>query len=179
MHGFQSYPTLVEHTNLNKMRYFKDQLNIPVGFADHIDGDHRLNFALCAAAVAMGAVVIEKHITLSRSLKMEDYESALSPDEFVQFMSKVRDLDSAMGSYSEDIPAVEADYRKTTRKHVVAAVPLSTGQMIRDEDVTLRRADSDKEPSDLVDVVGKKADRTYNTNDIILATNLMHLEGED
>ncbi|MCK5023200.1 MAG: N-acetylneuraminate synthase family protein, partial [Candidatus Aenigmarchaeota archaeon] len=147
MHGFQSYPTLVEHTNLEKMRYFKDQFKLPVGFADHIGGDHRLNFGLCATAIGMGAVVIEKHITTSRTLKMEDYESALSPDEFVKFVAKIRELDSAMGNYSEEMFSVEKDYRKATRKHVVADIPIKAEQMIREKDITLRRVDSDKMPS--------------------------------
>jgi sialic acid synthase SpsE len=173
MHGFQSYPTLAEHTNLNKMLYFKDKLGLPVGFADHIEGDHRLNFGLCAAAIGMGAVVIEKHITISRLLKMEDYESALCPEEFVQFVAMIRELDNAMGQYSGDISPVEEDYRKSTRKHVVAAVPLKAGQIIREEDITLRRADSDKVPLDLFDAVGKKADRNYQVNDVILTEDLI------
>jgi len=172
MHGFQSYPTLVEHTHLNKMRYFKDQLELPAGFADHIGGDHPLNFGLCAAAIGMGAVVIEKHVTISRTLKMEDYESALSPEQFVKFVAKIRELDSAMGEYSENMLPAEDSYRKTTRKHVVAAVPLKAGQIIREKDVTLRRADIDMIPSDLADVVGGKADKDYSINDIILIENL-------
>jgi len=168
MHGFQSYPTLVEHTNLKKMCYFKDKLSMPIGFADHIDGDHSLNFALCATAIGMGAKVIEKHITISRTLKMEDYESALSPEEFVKFVAKIRELDSAMGEYSENMLPAEDSYRKTTRKHVVAAVPLKAGQIIREKDVTLRRADIDMIPSDLADVVGGKADKDYSINDVIL-----------
>jgi len=173
MHGFQSYPTLVEHTNLEKMRYFKDQFKLPVGFADHIDGDHRLNFGLCAAAIGMGAVAIEKHITISRTLKMEDYESALSPEEFVKFVAMIRELDNAMGKYSEEMFSVEKDYRKATRKHVVANIPIKAGQMIGEEDITLRRVDSDKMPSDLEDVVGKKTDKKYEINEVIFAENLL------
>ena len=172
MHGFQSYPTLVEHTHLNKMRYFKDQLGFPVGFADHIDGNHHLNFALCAAAVGMGAVVIEKHITLSRALKMEDYESALGPEEFAEFVEKLRELNKSLGAYSEDMSPAELYYRQDTRKHVVAAVPIKSGHIISELDVTLRRAGSLEEPSDLEDVLGKKTAREYEVNDILLAKDL-------
>lgn len=173
MHGFQSYPTLVEHTNLNKMRYFKEQFGLPVGFADHIDGVHPLNFGLCAMAVGMGASVIEKHITISRTLKMEDYESALCPEGFVEFVAKIRGLDSAMGKRSDELIEVEVKYRNSTRKHVVAFVLLIAGQIIKNEDVTLRRADSEKVPSDLEDIVGKKADRDYAVNEVIHAESLI------
>ena len=172
MHGFQSYPTLVEHTNLDKMRYFKDTLNLPVGFADHIDGDHKLNFGLCAAAIGMGACVIEKHITISRALKMEDFESALSPDAFIEFVEKIRELDSAMGEYSDKLIAVEETYRKATRKHVVAVVPLKARQVLSEEDITLRRAESNEAPLELSDVIGKKTNRYYEPNQVILKNTL-------
>lgn len=172
MHGFQSYPTLVEHTNLAKMRYFKDKLDLPVGFADHIDGAHLLNFGLCAMAVGMGASVIEKHITISRTLKMEDYESALCPEDFVEFVAKVRELDSAKGKYSDELIEVEAKYRADTRKHVVAAAPVKAGSIIKEEDVTLRRASSEMEPSDLEAVIGKKAEKDYAINDIMHSETL-------
>lgn len=173
MHGIQSYPTLVEHTNLKKMCYFKDQLGLPVGFADHIDGDHPLNFGLCAMAIGMGAIVIEKHITISRILKMEDYESALSPDGFVEFVQYIRQIDQAKGKYNDELTEVEKEYRASTRKHVVASVALKAGQVIREEDVALRRSDSKENPSDLVNVVGKKTDKDYEVNEVIINERLL------
>jgi N,N'-diacetyllegionaminate synthase len=173
MHGFQSYPTLVEHTHLKKMCYFKDQLGLPVGFADHIEGDHRLNFGLCAAAIGMGAVVIEKHITISRTLKMEDYESALTPDDFIQFVDKIRGLELAMGNYSDELNEAEKKYRTGTRKHVVGLLSVKAGQSIKERDITLRRVNAERNPSDLKEVIGKKADRDYEINDVIIAEDLI------
>ncbi len=175
MHGIQSYPTLIEHTNLNKMRFFKENLAMPVGFADHIDGSHELNFALCAMAVGMGAVVIEKHITIARMLKMEDYESALTPDDFVKFVQYIRQVDQAKGKYNDELNDVEKEYRISTRKHVVASVALKLGQVIREEDVVLRRSDSKENPSDLDDVIGKKTDKNYEMNEIIISERLLSL----
>jgi N,N'-diacetyllegionaminate synthase len=172
MHGFQSYPTLTEHTHLNKMGYFRDQLRVPVGFADHIDGDHRLNFALCAAAVGMGAVIIEKHITVSRSLKMEDYESALNPDEFGLFVLKMREMESALGSYSEEMTIPEEFYRKDTRKHVVAASALKPGHVIGEGDVRLKRTDSLEEASLMEDVIGRRCTKDYLEDDVIFVKDL-------
>ncbi len=167
MHGIQSYPTKIEHTNLRKMLFFGDKIGIPVGFADHIDGDSPLNLALCSTAVGMGAVVIEKHITLSRILRMEDYESALSPDEFVQFVSQLREIEKALGHYSDDLLDIEQEYRKATRKHVVARRTIKKGHVIREDDVILRRAETDEPPHELDEVIGKIADRDYLINEII------------
>ena len=114
----------------------------------------------------------QRHAT-ARPRLVEDYESALSPDEFVKFVAKIRELDSAMGKYSEKMLPVEESYRKETRKHVVVAIPLKAGQIIGKQDITLRRADSDKMPSDLEDVVGKKTDKKYDINEVVFVENLL------
>lgn len=168
MHGFQNYPTLIENTNLLKMKFFGEQLKMPYGFADHIDGDHRQNFSLCAMAVGMGACVIEKHITVSRMLKMEDYESALDPAGFVDFVEKIRELDAAKGKANDELFFVEADYRKMTRKHVVALRPLDRGTIIKSSDIALKRTVTDAEPIDLESVLGKKALRDIALHEVII-----------
>lgn len=172
MHGFQSYPTLIEHTNLLKMKFFGDELRLPYGFADHIDGDHRQNFSLCAMAIGMGACVIEKHITVSRKLKMEDYESALDPDGFVDFVAKIRELDAAKGGAADELLSFEAEYRRMTRKHVVALRPLARGAVIRAVDVALKRAVINAEPMNLECVLGKRLLRDIAVHGAILVKDV-------
>lgn len=172
MHGFQSYPTLIEHTNLRKMKYFGDSLGLPYGFADHIDGEHVQNFSLSAAAVGMGAVVLEKHITIDRSRKMEDYESALDPAGFTEFVDKVRDLEKALGRAEDVLLPVESDYRKSARKHVVALQALCAGQTISASDVALKRVDVAENPVDLDKVIGRKLVRDIYANGAILGQDV-------
>jgi sialic acid synthase SpsE len=173
MHGFQSYPTLIEHSNLLKMEFFAKQTGLPVGFADHIDGDHRQRFSLCAMAIGMGACVIEKHITFARSLKMEDYESALDPTDFVEFVEQMRELDAAKGDGQDKLIDVEAKYRQSTRKHVAALRPIAKGSVIGDADVTLKRAVCDQEPVELESVLGRKAGRDIAIHEAVLAKDLI------
>lgn len=172
IYGFQSYPTLVEETNLKRLKYFRDNIGRPVGYADHIDGDHDLNFSLCAAAIGMGATIIEKHITLSRHLRMEDYESALSPDLFARFVSHIRELDSAMGTYSGDLSAAEIKYRSATRKQVVAINYIKKGEVIKETDVALKRTNSETTPLEISDVIGKTAMRNFTPYELILKEDL-------
>lgn len=168
MHGFQSYPTLIENTNLMKMKFFGETLGLPYGYADHIDGDHRQNFSLCALAMGMGASVIEKHITVSRTLKMEDYESALDPSIFVEFVAKVRELDMAKGKPVDELSGIELHYRKMTRKHVTALKNLAKGDRVCAQDVALKRAVCDAEPADLGAVLGKRLLRDIVKHEAIL-----------
>ena len=167
MHGFQSYPTLIEHTNLLKMKFFGDALGLPYGFADHIDGNHRQNFSLCAMAMGLGACVIEKHITIARSLKMEDYESALDPTDFVEFVAKVRELDAAKGKAEDALNQVEETYGNTNRKHITAVRAIPKGQTLTGNDVALRRTHTEHLQADLDQVIGKKIVRDVTMDDVI------------
>lgn len=173
MHGFQSYPTLIEHSNLNKLKLFQDTFLKPVGYADHIDGNHPHNFSLCAMAIGMGAVVIEKHLTIARLLKLEDYESALNPDDFAQFVLKIREVDLALGESKDHLSSSEVAYRQMIRKHVVAIREITQGDLFKDTDLALKRVDSIDEPLDLSDVIGKKAPKNYLINDPVLRKDLL------
>lgn len=167
MHGFQNYPTLIEHTNLLKMKFFGNQLGLPYGFADHIDGDHRQNFSLCAMAIGMGAVVIEKHITSDRASKMEDYESALNPSDFIEFVQKIRELDDAKGCAVDELLSVEQNYRKMTRKHVVALKDLKKDYVLQKNDVALKRTLCDEEPADISKIISRRLNRDIYLHEVI------------
>jgi N,N'-diacetyllegionaminate synthase len=172
MVGFQNYPTQLGDTHLNRLRFLSGCFDLPVGYADHVDGGSSFGFTLCAAAMSIGASYLEKHITIARSLKMEDYESALNPDEFVTFVEKVRQFESTMGALTDNMGPSELAYRRDTRKHVVAAIRIPAGAMIRDTDVALRRADCDAPPIDLEQVIGRIATRDHDVNEVILADGL-------
>lgn len=172
IYGFQTYPTLVNETNLNKIKFFKENIDRPIGYADHIDGNHALNFSICAAAIGMGASIIEKHITFSRHLKMEDYESALSPDSFALFVNHIRELESAMGTYSNELSPAEVKYRSATRKQVVARKNIKIGQKINETDIALRRTNSESTPLDIFAVIGRTALKVFEPDEVITKENL-------
>jgi len=156
MHGFQSYPTLVEDANLNKMVLLHQTYGLPVGFADHIDGDHMVRYDLCALAMGLGARLIEKHITVDRALKMEDYESALNPSEFKEFVGHIRALDNAFGSASLNLSKAEEAYRKVTKKHIVAARNLPAGTLVSESDIAMKRTAEEYDFQNQEDILGKK-----------------------
>ena len=88
MSGFQAEPNLIEDIELNKIQIIKKQLGVKVGYTDHIEVTNLLTKSLSAMAVLMGADYIEKHLTIERdSLQLEDYISALNPDEFKEMVN--------------------------------------------------------------------------------------------
>ncbi len=93
LHCISEYPTKPEIANLNFIQTLKDAYNIPVGFSDHT-----LGWEVTLAAVALGADIIEKHVTLSRSQKGPDHFFSLEPDEFKKMVKDIRTVKESIGS---------------------------------------------------------------------------------
>ncbi|MCH7759476.1 N-acetylneuraminate synthase family protein, partial [Patescibacteria group bacterium] len=124
MHGFQCFPTHINDINLQRMKSFQDFFGLDVGYSDHVSGDSPLASYLPLIALGLGAVVIEKHITSDRSLKETDYQSALNPDEFFNFVSIIRKSFKSLGSKSFDMPTSESKYRHLVKKFPVSKINL-------------------------------------------------------
>ena len=143
MHGFQNFPTKIEDTKFRLLDFLKRRYPYYIGFADHVDAESELALVLPAAAIGYGASIIEKHITLDRSLKKRDYYSALDPREFSRMVGLIRGVEKAYGSPGSGHSPAEAAYRKLMKKKIVAGRNIAKGQMIRMEDIMFRRTDED------------------------------------
>ena len=171
--GFQGYPTPDETNQISRVSTFTQKYgasspNIKIGFADHADPDTPLRLALGATALGAGAVVLEKHITLGKVMKLEDHEAALNPDEFFEFSQTIRTCAAAMGvaTEQEDFGMTQSEYgyRDMIRRHVVASRPLDSGAAIQANDVVLKRTSSENAMTDLNKVYGKKLKSNIDVN---------------
>jgi N,N'-diacetyllegionaminate synthase len=127
MHGFQGYPTSIKDTQLLKIRALKNIFGLPIGIMDHTSGDSKMAKILPLLGLAMGAVVIEKHITLDRSKKGLDYYSALNPCEFKDFVSLCKLASRALGTKSLELSKREVTYREIHKKNPVAKLDIKKG----------------------------------------------------
>ena len=140
MYGFQSEPTPLDQNNLNKLSIFKNRYpNFRVGFMDHSDGALDDAYHLPLVAMGTGIQVIEKHITLDRELKIEDYISGVTPSEFIRFVSLVRRFESVLGVNSLALTKQEQTYRNKATKSVVAICDLKAGDTLTLDSVALKR----------------------------------------
>ena len=140
MYGFQSEPTPLEQNNLLKLQSFKERYpGFELGFMDHSDGGSDDAFNLSLLAMGMGISVIEKHLTLDRSLKIEDFVSGLAPDQFKKFVKLIRKYEPALGSKSFELSELENEYRNKAAKSVVALKDLKKGQVLSPTDAALKR----------------------------------------
>jgi N,N'-diacetyllegionaminate synthase len=168
LHGFQGYPTPTAANQILRLHdYSARYANVRLGFADHADPENSLSAILPAAALGAGASVIEKHLTLDRQLKLEDYESALDPAEFTAFVRSMRECGLALGVPRAAMHESEVGYRSKTRKHVVASRDLPAGAVVHAADVALKRSASPTFIQETAQVVGRRLVRAVKTDEAI------------
>jgi len=172
LHGFQASPTRAEDTCFRRVTALREAFGLPVGFADHIDGEHELARVWPLLALTAGASVIEKHFTLRRADQKEDYLSALNPDEFADMVRHVRLAEQALGPGRFELPPAEREYREGFRKRVVAGRSLRAGHTVQAADVVLRRAPGSGGFFDIDAVVGRRLRRALEAPAPFVAEDL-------
>jgi N,N'-diacetyllegionaminate synthase len=141
LHGFQNFPTRLEDSLLSRIPWLKARYGCQVGFADHVDAeDAEMARTLPAMAIAAGATVIEKHITLDRAAQGFDYYSALNPGEFASFVGHMRRVCTAVGSPDEGrLTPAETEYRNKMKKFAVVGKPIIRGTRLGDAVIEYQR----------------------------------------
>lgn len=162
MHGVQNFPTAVENLCIARIRLLKKVFPyLSVGYADHTAGDDEFSQLSDLIAIGLEANLIEKHITLSRQEKGIDYQAALEPLEFSNFVKRIH---KAYKAFGDDLihPFSESDlrYRKFQKKSIVANADLKCGQEIHPSDlIFLRNSEPGISPKEMGILIGKKVIR--------------------
>lgn len=141
MHGFQAYPTKLEHSFLRRIEAIRVKFGLPVGFASHVAGGSPESLSLPIWAIASGADILEIHITLDRSKKGLDYYSSLEPNEFAMLVRSVRAMEACLGDRSLRLSEDEVKYRLAHKKWPVATRDIAAGERISEQNVAFKRID--------------------------------------
>lgn len=166
LHGQQNYPTKIEDTRLLQMKSLGEALDLPCGLADHVDGDDPMAVHIPLAAVALGAPIIEKHITHDRSAKAEDFESALDPEVFGQMVKGIRGMEAALGAPTLDLQSASQEaYRLVVRKRAVAARDLPAGHKLDKKDLAFKRTDEGVFPDQIGALLGRELKAAVTANE--------------
>jgi N,N'-diacetyllegionaminate synthase len=177
LHGYQACPTEIKDTHIEKMKYIGEVYKLPVGYSDHIagcvNGDFRnineLAYYLPLLALGAGAKLIEKHIMLDRSKAWEDYESALSTDEFDRFVKLIRTFECSMGEKNLMCNVTEEIYRKGAKKCLVASGKIAVETILTEDKVAFKRIQNPEEGiTNLNEVLGKVVLSNLKPDDPIL-----------
>ena len=154
LHCTSAYPAAAADANLRAMATLRERFGVPVGYSDHT-----LGVATAIAAVALGAAVVEKHLTLDRSLSGPDHAASLEPAEFAEMAAGLRDAHAALGDGRKEPRSGEADTTLASRRSLVAARAVKAGAPIAAGDIDARRPAGGISPMRLDEVVGRRAAR--------------------
>ena len=162
LHCTTDYPTVPSDVNLQAMSTLREKFDCQVGFSDHSVGIH-----LAVAAVAMGATVIEKHLTIDRDLPGPDHKASLEPSEFKNLVDQVRDLENAFGDGIKRPTEVELKNKKIARRSLVALKAIKTGDVFTSENVSIKRPGTGRSPFEYWSLLGTKATSDIAENEVI------------
>lgn len=156
------YPTPMQDVNLLAMLEMKQRLGVRVGYSDHTQG-----IEVPIAAVALGAEVIEKHFTLDRRMKGPDHKASLEPDEFAEMVHDIRNVEQALGDGHKHVTPSERKNMVVARKSIVAARNIRKGEVLTEENITVKRPGNGVSPMQWDSIVGTRAVRDFGYDELI------------
>ncbi len=154
LHCVSSYPAPYSSLNLTAIATLRAAFGLPVGYSDHAEGAEA-----AIAAVALGAMVLEKHFTLDRNLPGPDHKASLGPGEFRQLVESIRKVESAFGDGRKVLAEAERETRALTRKSLVANQPIAAQALITREMIGCKRPGNGLPPKYLGYFIGARATR--------------------
>ncbi|MBM4221478.1 MAG: N-acetylneuraminate synthase [Gammaproteobacteria bacterium] len=164
LHCTTDYPAAMADVNLRAMATIRDTFGVAVGYSDHTEG-----IEIAVGAVALGASLIEKHFTLDRGLPGPDHKASLEPDELKALVTAIRNVETALGDGVKRPTASELKNMVVARKSLVAAHPIRAGELFTRENLGIKRPGTGISPMRLDEIVGKRADRDYQIDEVIQA----------
>lgn len=162
LHCTTQYPAPYDSVNLRAMSALATLGCAGVGYSDHTVGNE-----VSVAAVALGARIIEKHFTLDKNMTGPDHKASLEPDELKTLVKAVRHAEAALGNGRKELAAAEAGNVKVARKSIVAARDIAEGEVLTEENITVKRPGNGVSPMLWDEVVGTRAVRAFIADELI------------
>jgi len=162
LHCTTEYPAPYAEVNLRAMETLRSTFNLPVGYSDHTQG-----IVIPIAAVAMGAIVLEKHFTLDRTMEGPDHKASLEPAELKAMVEAIRCVEVALGDGVKNPTDSELRNMVIARKSIVAMKPIGDGERFTSENITTKRPGSGINPMRWNEVLGQFAKRSFQEDELI------------
>lgn len=168
LHCVTSYPTPAEDVNLASMEALKEVSPGPVGYSDHtVDG------LAVLAAVARGAAIVEKHITILRDVpNAHDWKVSAGPDNLASLIDQVRRVEAMIGRATKALAPSEAAGVAWALKSLVAGRDLPTGHVIAESDLAAKRPGDGLLPNRIGEVVGRRLVRPLRIDEPVRLEDL-------
>lgn len=169
LHCNTEYPTPMKDVNLKAMLHIKNKFDVKIGYSDHT-----LGIEVPIAAVALGARIIEKHFTLSRTLKGPDHAASLEPLELKNMVVAIRNIENAISGDGQKKPS-ESELKNITiaRKSIHLNKNMSKGDLIKQNDIIALRPGDGISPMEWENIIGKRLNIDKKEFDQILYSDLL------
>ncbi len=162
LHCTTEYPVPINNINLLAMKTIRDKLQADIGYSDH-----SCDIETPIIAVALGAKVIEKHFTLSKSLEGPDHMASLEPHELKQMIASIRKTEIILGSKEKLPTEIEKLNSLVVRRSIVAKKDIPIGKILEESDLDAKRPGDGISPMLWDEVIGSKAKKEYRKDDQI------------
>ena len=162
LHANTEYPTPMEDVNLRAMVTIGEELNVSFGYSDHT-----LGIEVDIAAVAMGASCIEKHFTLDCNMEGPDHKASLEPDQLREMVKAIRNIELALGNGIKKPSKSELPNIQIVRKSIIAKTKIKKGDVLKENNLAVKRPGGGISPMKWDDVVGTKATKDYKEDELI------------
>jgi N,N'-diacetyllegionaminate synthase len=161
LHGHQTLPTPNEDLNISRIKKLSAELkdlhnNFKFGIADHVIPNDRDQLPIISLAIGSGIDYVEKHLTTNRVFKLEDYESALNPDEFKKLVSDCNRVLKIYGNDTYRLSKSEIKYRNLTRRVFVAKTNIKKKEILTTKNLTAKRSAKTNGYFDIQKLLGRR-----------------------
>jgi len=144
------------------MLTIQKEFDVAVGYSDHT-----LGIEVDIAAVAMGATCIEKHFTLNQSMEGPDHKASLEPKELKKMVLSIRNIEKALGNNKKAPSPSESVNMNTARKSIIAKQKIIRGDLLNENNITIKRPGNGISPMRWDEIVGSIANKNYKIDDLI------------
>lgn len=172
LHCNTEYPTPDEDVNLSAIFDLKKEFpDLKIGLSDHSVGS-----VAAIAAATMGIVMIEKHFTLDKNLPGPDHKASATPQELLDICVGVRRIEKMLGIGKKVVTDSERKNKKIARKSIVAQCDIKEGEIFTEGNITCKRPGNGISPMRWYDILGKKAERNFQEDELIEASGFAWIE---
>jgi N,N'-diacetyllegionaminate synthase len=162
LHCTTEYPAAMADVNLRAMESIARAFGVQVGYSDHT-----LGIEVAVAAVALGAVAIEKHFTLDRDLPGPDHRASLLPSQLREMIDAIRNIEVALGDGIKRPTPAETRNQTVARRSLVAARPIRKGEKFTPDNLTAKRPGTGLSPMRWDEVLGRCAPRDFAADELV------------
>ncbi len=167
LHCTSSYPCPIDEVDIKSMMTIGKNFNVKIGFSDHTE-----NEIASLLAVALGAKIIEKHVTLDKNMEGPDHKASQDINEFDLFVEKIREAEKMIGKGDKQIQKSALENLNVVKKSIYASKNISKGEYFSKENTKPLRPAGGIDPININQLINKKSRNNYQKGDQISTQEL-------